>query len=74
MNTLNIAIGIFFTILFMGGGCISSFASIYLAMSGDVWNAVAFFVLSIGCWVLMLATINTLMMLSEYPSIFTGDK
>lgn len=74
MKTLHVAIGIFFTMTFMGAGCVSSFASIYLAMSGDLWFALASFVLGVGCWGLMLITIDTMMMHAEYPSPITGNK
>jgi hypothetical protein len=74
MKTLNIAIGMFFTMAFMGAGCVSIFASIYLAMAGDVWGALASFVMCIGCWVLMLITLNDMMMRADYPSSFTGKR
>jgi|TARA_R100001244_G_scaffold11317_1_gene13350 hypothetical protein len=74
MKTLNVAIGMFFTMAFMGAGCVSIFASIYLAMAGDLWGALAAFILCIGCWVLMLITLNDVMMRAEYPSFFTGNR
>jgi len=74
MKTLHVAIGMFFTMGFMGGGCFSMFASIYLAMSGDVWFALASFVMAVGCWILMLITLNDMMMRADYPSFFTGNE
>jgi hypothetical protein len=74
MKTINVAIGIFFTMAFMGGGGGSMFASIYLAMAGDVWGALASFVMGVGCWVLMLITLNDMMMRADYPSFFTGTR
>jgi Flp pilus assembly protein protease CpaA len=74
MKALNVAIGMFFTMAFMGAGCVSLFASIYQAMGGNLIIAGAFFILCVCCWVLMLITLNTIMVDSGYPSSFTGKR
>ena len=74
MKTLNVAIGMFFTMAFMGAGCVSLFASIYQAMGGNLVISGAFFILCVCCWVLMLITLNDMMMQADYPSSFTGNR
>jgi Flp pilus assembly protein protease CpaA len=74
MKAINVAIGMFFTMSFMGAGCVSIFAAIYQAMGGNLIIAGAFFILCVCCWVLMLITLNTIMMDSGYPSSFTGNR
>ena len=74
MKSLNVAIGMFFTLAFMGAGCACLFASIYLVMGSDLVAGGAFFIMCVGCWALMLITLNDMMMESGYPSSFTGKR
>ena len=74
MKALNVAIGMFFTMAFMGAGAACLFAAIYQAMGGNLVIAGAFFILCVCCWVLMLITLNDMMMQADYPSSFTGNR
>ena len=74
MKAINVAIGMFFTMAFMGAGAACLFAAIYQAMGGNLVISGAFFIVCVCCWVLMLITLNDMMMDSGYPSSFTGNR